>query len=137
MSYTFLPQRSKLFLRKNVLYFFSKIKAVKKFIIFQETERSSLKFKKLLTFQERELSYIFSKKIFLLYFGKWNPLYLRRLKRKKKNSHSENFFPKPEKSSFIPGENLQSLKIKNFLHFLSHFLFVGSAKEKSFLYFPI
>ena len=65
------------------------------------------------------------------------PSIFKEVKKKKKNSHSENFFPKPEKSSFIPGENLQSLKIKTFLHFLSHFLFVGSAKEKSFLYFPI
>ena len=61
----------------------------------------------------------------------------KEVKKKKKTVILKFFFPKPEKSSFLPGENLQSLKIKNFLHFLSHFLFVGSAKEKSFLYFPL
>ena len=64
------------------------------------------------------------------------PSLFKEVKKKKKTVILKNFFPKPEKSSFIPGENLQSLKIKH-LHFLSHFLFVGSTKEKSFLYFPI
>ena len=59
---------------------------MKKFIIFQETERSSLKFKKLLIFQERELSYIFSKKIFFVIFWKMEPSIFKEVKKKKKKT---------------------------------------------------
>ena len=68
---TLRSQHSKVFLEKKSLHFFLKKPALKKFLIFRETELSSLGLRKLLIFQEMELSYISSKKFFL-YFRKKN-----------------------------------------------------------------
>ena len=110
---------------------------MKKFIIFQETERSSLKFKKLLTFQERELSYIFSKKIFLLYFGKWNPLYLRRLKRKKKTVILKIFSPSLKNPLLFRERTYKAWKSKISYIFFHIFCLLEAQRKKvscTFLY---
>ena len=79
-SYTLQrPQPSKFFLEKNVLYFFLKKPALKKFI-FWEIELSSLKLKDVLIFWEMKLLkklLIYQEGAFqsgknFLYFGKWN-----------------------------------------------------------------
>ena len=52
---------------KNFLYFFLKTPTLKKFVMFQEIELSSLKPKNLLIFWGMELSYIFSKRTFFIF----------------------------------------------------------------------
>ena len=129
MSYTFL-------VRKKLFIFFPKNKSCEKIYYVSGNRTFQPQVQKASYISRKGTFLYFLKKMFFLYFGKWNTLYLRRWKRKT-NRHSEkNFSPSLKKPLLFQEGTYKTWKSKVSCISFHFFCLLEARRKKLSCTFP-